>query len=174
MSNRRPARVQGPPERPTTQAVENRPFTFRLERVRAVRERIEDQAKEDLATSLSDRTHGETMLRAASAELESAREKRVETLTAGPATGNDLMAAQAYLEHTQRTREARALELDRRETEVAARREALTAAARERQVLERLKERRREDHIRESERRAGAAIDELALGVHRRARGRAA
>jgi flagellar FliJ protein len=154
--------------------VENRPFTFRLERVRAVRERIEDQAKEDLAASLSERLKGEAMLRAASAELDSARGKRVETLTGGVATGSDLVAAQAYLEHAQRTREARALELDRRETEVAARREALTAAARERQVLERLKERRREDHVRETERRAGAVLDELAIGVHRRGEGRAA
>jgi flagellar FliJ protein len=84
------------------------------------------------------------------------------------------MAAQAYLEQAQRTREARALELDRRETDVAARRVALTAAARERQVLERLKERRREDHNRESERRAGVVLDELAIGVHRRAEGSAA
>jgi flagellar FliJ protein len=50
----------------------------------------------------------------------------------------------------------------------AARRDALTAAARERQVLERLKERRRQDHRREAERQQGAALDELALGVHRR------
>jgi flagellar FliJ protein len=154
--------------------VETRPFTFRLERVRAVRERLEDQAKEDLATSLSQRLRGEAMLRAATDELTAARETRVETLTGGVANGTDLVAAQAYLEHAQRTREARALELDRRETEVAARRQALAAAARERQVLERLKERRREDHVRESERRAGAAIDELALGVHRRAQGTAA
>jgi flagellar protein FliJ len=154
--------------------VENRPFTFRLERVRAVRERIEDQAKEQLATSLSQQLKGEAMLRAATDDLRSARVKRVETLTGGMATGTDLVAAQAYLEHAQRTREARALELGRRETEVAARRETLAAAARERQVLERLKERRREDHVRESERLAGAALDELALGVHRRAEGRAA
>jgi flagellar FliJ protein len=154
--------------------VENRPFTFRLERVRAVRERIEDQAKEELATSLSQRLKGEAMLRAATDELHDAREKRVEALTGGVATGSDLVASQAYLEHAQRTREARSLELDRRDTEVAARREALAAAARERQVLERLKERRREDHVRESERIAGATLDELALGVHRRAGGRAA
>jgi flagellar FliJ protein len=154
--------------------VEPRPFTFRLERVRAVRERLEDQAKEHLATSLSQRLKGEAMLLAAGEELASAREKRVEALTGGVASGDELVAAQAYLEQAQRTREARALELDRRDTEVAARREALTAAARERQVLERLKERRREDHVRESERRAGATLDELALGVHRRAQGRAA
>src|SRR2546430_11548658 len=108
-SNSRPARVQRPPERPTTRAVETRPFTFGLERVRAVRERLEDQAKEHLATSLSQRQSGEAMLRAASDELASAREKRVEALTGGVATGSDLVAAQAYLEHAQRAREARAL-----------------------------------------------------------------
>lgn len=154
--------------------MENRPFTFRLERVRAVRERIEDQAKEELASSLSRRMEGEAMLRAAVDQLESAREARVETVTAGLTRGPELMALQAYLEHTQRTREARALELDRRDTEVSARREALAAAARERKALERLKERRREDHVREGERREGAVIDELALAVHRRAQGRAA
>jgi flagellar FliJ protein len=154
--------------------VENRPFHFRLERIRAVRERIEDQAKEELSASLADRLKGEAMLRAASDELASAREKRVERFTTGTATGDELVASQAYLEQAQRTREARALDLDRRDTEVAARRDALTAAARERQVLERLKERRREDHVRETERRASAALDELALGVHRRGKGRAA
>lgn len=148
--------------------MEFRPFTFRLERVRAVRERLEDQAKEDLAASLSQRLKGEAMLRAATDDLDSARAARVETLTGGVTSGTDIVAAQAYLEHAQRTREARALELDRRDTEVAARRDALTAAARERQVLERLKERRRQDHRREAERQQGAALDELALGVHRR------
>lgn len=148
--------------------METRPFTFRLERVRAVRERLEDQAKEHLATSLTHRVDGEAMLRAATDELDSARETRVETLTSGVASGTDILAAQAYLERTQRMREARALELDRRDTEVAARRAALTTAARERQVLERLKERRREDHRREAQRQEGVALDELALGVHRR------
>src|SRR4051794_23437386 len=112
-SNTRPIRVQRPAERPTTRAVETRPFTFRLERVRAVRERLEDQAKEDLATSLSQRLKGEAMLHAASDELTSAREKRVEAITGGVSTGDELVAAQAYLEQAQRTREARALELDR-------------------------------------------------------------
>jgi flagellar export protein FliJ len=98
--------------------VEFRPFTFRLERVRAVRERLEDQAKEDLAASLSQRLKGEAMLRAATDDLDSARAARVETLTGGVTSGTDIVAAQAYLEHAQRTREARALELDRRDTEV--------------------------------------------------------
>ena len=154
--------------------MENRPFHFRLERVRSVRERVEEQAQEELAASMVHRLKGEAMLRAAIDELEGARAKRVETLTGGTATGDDLVAAQAYLEQAQRNREARALELDRRDTEVAARREALAVAARERQVLERLKERRREDHVRESGRREGAVLDELALGVHRRGEGKAA
>src|SRR5437773_12223717 len=92
-SNRRPARVQRPADRPTTRSVETRPFTFRLERVRAVREGLEDLAKQDLATSLSQRLEGEAMLRAASDELASARTKRVESLSDGIATGDEMVAA---------------------------------------------------------------------------------
>lgn len=99
--------------------MENRPFHFRLERVRSVRERIEEQAKEELAASMVHRLKGEAMLRAAIDDLQSARATRVETMTGGTATGDDLVAAQAYLEQAQRNREARALELDRRDTEVS-------------------------------------------------------
>src|SRR5437763_303365 len=129
-SNTRPLRVQRPAERPTNRAVETRPFTFRLERVRAVRERLEDLAKEELALSLSQRLKGEAMLHAAMEDLAVARSTRVAALTGGVATGSDLVAAQAYLEQAQRTREARALDLDRRDTEVSARRQPVTVAAR--------------------------------------------
>ena len=144
------------------------PFNFRLERVRAVRERMEDRAKEDLAQSLALRLQGESMLRAAAAELDEAREARRDSGTGVAVTGQDLAAAQAYLERAQRSLEARSLNLDRCDAEVDARRSALLMAARDRQVLERLKERRREDHTRKVERAQGAVLDELALGVHRR------
>ena len=143
-------------------------FTFRLERVRALRERAEDHAKEELAASLSGRTHGEGMLRAATAELEAARAHRRESAVGEAARGEDLLAAQAYLEKTALCREAAALDLDRRDAEVDARRVALEHAARERQVLEKLKERRRSEHAVRAARIEGAAIDELAIGLHRR------
>ena len=143
-------------------------FNFRLERVRAVRESLEDRAKEELVESLNLRLQGEAMLAAASEELAGARAARRGTGTALPVSGRELAAAQAYLEHAQRTHESKLLNLDRCDAEVEARRAALLMAARERQVLERLKERRKADHAREVERVQGIALDELALGVHRR------
>ena len=48
------------------------------------------------------------------------------------------------------------------------RRDALTEAARDRQALERLKERRRSDHERELARQETIALDEIALNGFRR------
>jgi flagellar FliJ protein len=139
-----------------------------LERVRALRENFEDQAREELAASLSVRLKGEAMLRAASDSFTTAQATRRET-AALEVSGEDLIAAQAYIERTSRARQAAELELDRREAEVDARRTALLAAARERQVLERLKERRKADHQRESQRVEGVLLDEMAISSHRRA-----
>jgi flagellar export protein FliJ len=148
--------------------VTRRPFNFRLERVRALRESFEDQAKEELAASLSTRLKGEAMLRAASESFTRAQATRRDS-AAIEVSGEDLLSAQAYIERTARARQAAELELDRREAEVDARRMALLAAARERQVLERLKERRKADHRRESDRVDGALLDEMGIAAHRRA-----
>jgi flagellar FliJ protein len=108
------------------------------------------------------------MLRAASERYTTAQDTRRETATL-EVSGQDLLAVQAYVERTSRARQAAELELDRRDAEVDARRTALLAAARERQVLERLKERRKTDHRRESERVEGVLLDEMAISSHRRA-----
>ncbi len=143
------------------------PFKFRLERVRALRESVEDQAKEELAASLSVRMKGEAMLEAASESYAQAKVTR-RGATGAAASGDQLVAAQAYLERTEQERLAAELELGRREAEVDQRRIALQSAARERQVLERLKERRKADHIRELDRREGVLLDEMAIVGHRR------
>jgi flagellar FliJ protein len=145
----------------------SRPFQFRLERVRALRERVEEQAREDLASSLAVHLKGEAMLRAASDDVSGAYDARRRTSSAD-LSGAELLALQAYLERTERQRESAALELDRRQAEVDARRAALVQRSQERQVLERLKDRRRADHNREMERREGALLDEMALVAHRR------
>jgi flagellar FliJ protein len=147
--------------------VTRRPFNFRLERVRALRERFEDQAREELASSLSVRLKGEAMLQCASETYQQAQETR--RRAAGlEVSGRDLLASQAYIERASRLREAAELELDRRDAEVDARRDALLAAARDRQVLERLKERRRAEHRRESERVEAVQLDEMAIVSYRR------
>ena len=143
----------------------SRPFTFRLERVRALRERAEQRASEELASSVAHHRRGEDELRAAEARVAQAREGRRAT---AQASGADLLAMQAYIERTQRAEQAAALDLGRREAEVDARRDALVHAAREHRALTRLEQRRREEHAQQAARADGAIMDELALGVHRR------
>lgn len=83
-------------------------------------------------------------------------------------SGVDLIAAQAYMERAERERREAALDLDRQEAEVAARRAALQSAARERKVMDKLEERQRADHDAVWARRAQGALDEVALTMHRR------
>jgi flagellar FliJ protein len=144
------------------------PFNFRLERVRSVRVRVEEQAREDLGASLALRLKGEGMLRAAEEELDAAKHARLSTGTVQAASGLDLVAAQAYIEQAERRRQARMLDLDRCDLEVETRRAALIQAAQDRQALERLKERKRAEHRVEAERVAGVALDEMSLNMHRR------
>src|SRR4051795_7245615 len=95
-SNRRPARIKRRQRLPTNTAV-TRPFQFRLERVRELREHAEDQAREELASSLAIRMKGEAMLRAAADSVSGAHEAhRQSSIT--ELSGADLLALQAYQE----------------------------------------------------------------------------
>jgi flagellar export protein FliJ len=141
-------------------------FTFRLERVRSLRERAEDQAKEEYASSLAHRMDGVAMLRAAAEQRDRARAEARPAETA--LSGTDLLASQAWLDRLELARQAAELELDRREAEVDARHTALVNAARERHALERLSEKRRAEHALEMNRREAYELDELAAAGHRR------
>ena len=143
------------------------PFRFRLERVRSLRERAEEQAKEELAAGLAHRHRGEAVLREATRVAGEARSRAHSTALNG-ASGADLVAAQLWVERAERDRQAAALDLDRRDAEVDARRVVLARAARDHEVISRLKERRRADHARQAQAAEQAAIDEVALTVHRR------
>lgn len=147
--------------------VETPSFTFRLERVRSLRERAEERAAEDLAHELRLRLRGEAMLLEAT-EAASAATQTGRAAVTSRTSGMDLIAAQAYIERAERTRREAALDLDRQDAEVAARRAALQAAARERQVMDKLKERQHADHNAAWARKAQGDLDEVALSVHRR------
>jgi flagellar FliJ protein len=150
-----------------TMLVETPSFTFRLERVRTLRERAEQRAKEALAHELRLRVRGEAVLREATDAVHEAREAGLNTVSAR-SSAFDLLAVQAHLERAERSRREAALDLDRQDAEVAARRTALAAAARDRRAIDKLKERRRSEHEREWARRSQNQLDELALAVHRR------
>jgi flagellar protein FliJ len=148
--------------------VEHPSFTFRLERVRSLRERAEDAAREELARELSHRVRGEALLRQATSAVSSARDAGRDTVLKAGASGADLLAVPAWMERVERHRLDAVADLDQRDAEVARSRAALTEAAREREVIERLKRKRRADHDAEALRRSQIVLDEVALTVYRR------
>jgi flagellar FliJ protein len=149
-------------------SVESPSFTFRLERVRSLRERAEDAAREELARELSHRVRGEALLRRATSAVSAARDAGRDTVLKTGASGADLLAAQAWMERVERRRLDAVADLDQRDAEVARSRAALAEAARDREAIERLKRKRRADHDAEALRRAQIVLDEVALTVHRR------
>ncbi|HTU97888.1 MAG TPA: flagellar export protein FliJ [Solirubrobacteraceae bacterium] len=142
-------------------------FRFRLERVRALRERAEDEAKEAFAGAMMDRLRSEQEMEDAAQRVVEARDAQASAGTA-PISAGDLMARQAYLERSERAHQASQEDLHRRDQVLEERRGELTEAARERQALERLKENRRVEFLREQERIEAANLDEIALNGFRR------
>jgi flagellar FliJ protein len=142
-------------------------FRFRLERVRALRERREDAAKQDLAGALIRHQRCEEEVQAAANRIADARAAQMDA-TQLPMSATDLMARQAYLERAERAHQATRQDLHRREVELTQHREVLLKAAQERQALERLKENQRADHEREAARQEGMVLDEIALNGFRR------
>ena len=82
-------------------SVESPSFTFRLERVRSLRERAEDAAREELARELSHRVRGEALLRQATSAVSAAGETGRDTVLKAGASGADLLAAQVFLKRAE-------------------------------------------------------------------------
>jgi len=141
-------------------------FQFRLERVRALRERKKDIARQELSVAMGRLSDSEERLETVEQRLERARTDQ--RGGAGALSGRELQARQAFLEHVERQRVAGIHELTRSRGEVDERGAALSVAAQEQETLERLKERQRAAHGREMQRLEGQALDEIALDRHRR------
>jgi flagellar FliJ protein len=147
--------------------VDETPFRFGLERVRELREHDEDRAREEFAQSLSRRERDAAKLAAASDLVRQAREARVAGAMA-PLSGQTLISQQLWLERVETDRRQAELEVARRDAEIESRRLALGAAQQRREVIERLKERHRDQHRVQNALRSAAALDEMALAIHRR------
>lgn len=139
--------------------------------MRWLRQQTERSAQEELATSIGRRLSSERSLQEIDATIEGAQESERSAARDGGAqarSGEELLAMDAYLERLAGTRAAAARNLAESEGEVADRRGTLVAAARERQALDRLRDRRLAEHRQEATRAEGGQLDELALAAHRR------
>jgi flagellar protein FliJ len=149
--------------------VSGQQFRFRLERVRALRERHEDIAKQALADAITQMSCSQDRLHTVEAHLEQARaEQRSSVRRSTPFSGAELQARQAFVERVEAQRREGAREVQRHEAHVADRDADLGRAAREREMLERLKERQSEEYRREAQRRESNALDEMAIERFRR------
>jgi flagellar FliJ protein len=142
-------------------------FVFRLEAVRSLREQRQQQAQQELASELQLREQRARELQDASLRVDHALTE------AAPAAGmtttaQQLAARQAWVERVQREHDTARDGLALQDTQVAAGRERLQTASRDREVLERLRARRLTAHEREAARRDEAVMGEVALTAHRR------
>jgi len=145
-------------------------FRFRLERIRALRQRKEGLARRELARALHHRADSESRLREVEEHLERAHAQQRTTAAgdAGTATAAELLARQAFVEHVEAQRTLGMRDLERHDADVADRGVQLGRAAREREILDRLEARQRAAHQRETLRREGDRLDEIAIEGFRR------
>ncbi len=156
-----PPRAKERPWKADKQAVTGTSFRFRLERVRAVRERKEKLAQQELARSINRLSSSQAELDCAEAELKSAQEEQ-RTSARSTFGAVELQGRQAFLERIEAHRLRQARDLEHSEADVAARNAALVRAAGEHEMLNRLRERRRLEHEREAALRESKVMDEMA------------
>jgi flagellar export protein FliJ len=139
----------------------SRRFRFNLEPLRAVREHAELVAMRELAGELAQAAELQRELEATEFRLSAAR-----SCDAAPATALELATRQAYLERVERELDEAKVRASVQEQHVASTRERLQHAAREREQVDRLEERRRAEHDAEQRRLERAAGDEISILMH--------
>ncbi len=135
-------------------------YRFRLERVRALRERREEQVKQEFAVALQARQHRLDEVAGTRARIDSARGAQLR------ASADQLRAHQSYLERLEHALELELQELTRCEVELSERRVQLTKASQDLEALERLKAKGLADHNREAARVEQNMLDEIAGNGH--------
>src|ERR1700744_5946361 len=93
-------------------------FRFRLERVRALRERREDVAKEELAGAMVAHRLSEEQEQQAAERVAQAQTEQRNGATA-PISASELLARQAYLERSEQAHLATRRDLHRHELELS-------------------------------------------------------
>jgi flagellar export protein FliJ len=133
-------------------------FHFKLDSVRTVRKHSESLALQALATELAEAGELELRLGAAERRLAAAHEEGSGSLGA-----LELAQRQLYRERVERELADARMRAGIQARAVQHARDQLDVAAREREVLDRLEERRRGEHAQELDRAERLAADEIAV-----------
>jgi flagellar export protein FliJ len=139
-----------------------RRFKFALEPLRTVREHAEQVAMRDLAGELRQADAIQHELHSTERRLTAARQTTPEE----PLSAVELAARQLYLERVEREVADAKLRAQVQDGHVETMRERLQHAAREREQVDRLAERRRAEHERVERRRERDAGDEISIQMH--------
>lgn len=142
---------------------------FRLERVRALREQREQQAKQQFAGALIRTSECEARLAGAAGII--ARAQQNQRKPRSKLDGAALRDEQAYLERLERDQRRLTEELAQHQAELERQREAMTRASQDRQALERLKAKSIVAQQRLRDRNEQRLLDEIASSRHWRRAG---
>ena len=145
-----------------------RPFRFRLETVRRLRDHAEQLARDELARELSFQ---------ASLEDDVRRSRDAVTVARTAAAHADVRSRaswDAFIERRSREQELAESELVRQAERVVQQREALGQASREHKAIARLEDKHRERHRDEARRADESELSDIAGRAFLRTRGRAA
>jgi flagellar FliJ protein len=135
-------------------------FDFRLQRVIEVREVKKKQCQRDLAVSQEELARRQKLLEEAALESQAGNDGLRRALKATTKAGQ-LTALDGWRNRTEDEVQTRTGQTDEQLCEVDRRRAALILAAKDKKALDRLKERRLEEHRGESLREEQAFLDEL-------------
>lgn len=140
-------------------------FDFHLDGVLHQRKNIEREKQRLLAIVISQMAQLEQQLRALDADVQATTADVRQNHLTGPIDLSFLTAHRRYLAATQRRAMAIANRMSVVQRDVDEARAALAAAARDRKVLEKLRERQKEAWQMEINRKESAALDEMAMQI---------
>lgn len=134
---------------------------FRLQTVLDLKQRLEDAQQQELANLAQQRLQAEEALRLLAQQQRAQEEALANRVRNGQLHADEVGAALAYIENVRISITAQRDDTTALEARIRESRERLTELARERQVLEKLRERHLEAEAVEETRRDQRAADEL-------------
>ncbi len=135
-------------------------FKFRFASVLRYREIIEDGKRRDFGVAMSHLQHQENTLRGIDASI-SGHEKETAEQSKGTVSVRELQNRYNYARKLDQDRERQEEEIARAQEEVEKRRVDLVDATKQKKIFEKLEERDRERHDRDSRKEEQTLIDEL-------------